>query len=105
VQRGREGGRVTLSRARQAIDEVLGQDAGILGEHGEEQPIEEVRHGVRVMAAGAEGRRQVGEVLRARSVSSSRRRVGRRLSGSVKTARRMRNGSPGSAARSSRLKR
>ena len=63
MQGGREGSGVALGRARQPIDQVLGQDAGILGEHREQQAIEEVRNRVRVVAAGAEGRGQSGEVL------------------------------------------
>ena len=63
VQGDREAGGVALGRARQAVDQVLGQDAGVLGEHGEEQAIEEVGDGVGMVAAGAQGRGQGGEVL------------------------------------------
>ena len=63
VQGGREAGGVALGRARQTIDQVLGQDAGILGEHGEEQAIEEVRDRVRVVASGTQSRGQGREVL------------------------------------------
>jgi hypothetical protein len=52
VEGGGEAGSVALGRARQTIDQVLGQNAGILGEHGEEQAIEEVSDRVRVVAAG-----------------------------------------------------
>ena len=42
----------------------LRQEAGVLGEQAEEDPVEQVRDGFRVVAAGAEALGDLGEMLR-----------------------------------------
>ena len=47
-----------------AREQVVGQQAHVLGEHAEDQPVDEVRHGLRVVAAVPQRLRQRGEPLR-----------------------------------------
>ena len=60
-------GKVTGLAARllqHAREQVVGQQAHVLGEHAEDQPVDEVRHGLRVVAAVPQRLRQRGEPLR-----------------------------------------
>ena len=59
-----EDGRVVACRRGQATQQAGGQQAGILGEHAEEELVEEVGDVVRLVAAAAQALGERGEVLR-----------------------------------------
>ena len=89
-ERGGVGGEVGRGGARgfqHLLEELVGQEADVLGEHAEDQAVDEVGDGLRRVAALAQAQREGGE-LRRRPRRSARRGscCGFSRSGSVKAA-------------------
>lgn len=79
-----EGLRPTQRRLHQLGENVVRQDLDVLGEHAEQQPIEEMRDGLGAVVAGAQGAGQVGELV---CVTAARVSPGRSDSGAWNTLR------------------
>ena len=61
---GREDARPAVGGLRQPLEDALRQQAGVLGEQAEQDPVQEVGHPLRVVAARAEALGDLGEVAR-----------------------------------------
>ena len=93
-----------LGRLHQPAEQARGR-SGVLGEQEEEQPVEEARHLVRVLPAAAKRLGQLGEPAGGRGRQLLRGAPGLELLGVVVIARRIRSGSSGAIAMSSRSNR